>query len=228
MRDSSLTATRNVDNHHQSVVILLHGIGRTYRSMRPIEKALTQCGYKVVNLDYPSRKKNIQTLAKEIYPHIHPFNEESGPFIHFVTHSMGGLVVRQLLAQFSIANLGRIIMIAPPNQGSEIADFLKNNFLFKLYYGAAGQELCTTASKTHPKPFIKGDLGIIAGQSSFHPLCNFVLPAHHDGKVSVQSTKLTGMKDHIVIHANHTFIMRNKNVIQQIKYFLEHACFLHH
>lgn len=227
MRDSSLTATRNADNHHRSVVILLHGIGRTYRSMRTIEKELTQCGYKVVNIDYPSRKKNIQALANEVYPHIHPFNDETGLFIHFVTHSMGGLVVRQLLAQFSITNLGRVIMIAPPNQGSEIADFLKNNFLFKFYYGAAGQELCTFASKSHPNPFIKTDLGIIAGQSSFHPICNFIMPQSHDGKVSIESTKLTGMKDHIVIKANHTFIMHNKNVIQQIKYFLAHASFLH-
>lgn len=211
----------------KKMVILLHGIGRTPRSMRHLEKALVNLEYQVMNIGYDSRKKSISSLASDIYQHIQPFCNNKDYVLNFVTHSMGGLVTRQLLAHFNIHNVGRVVMLAPPNQGSEIADFLNNNFLYKLIYGPAGQELTTHTAKTKPFPNVSAQVGIIAGNRCIDPISYFILPSKHDGKVTIENTKLKGMSDHIVICASHSFIMHNKNVIYQVIYFLNQGKFEH-
>ncbi|MBN9287273.1 MAG: hypothetical protein BGO43_15380 [Gammaproteobacteria bacterium 39-13] len=207
-------------------VILLHGIARTSRSMKKLERTLFGAGFDVLNIDYPSRKYNIATLATHIYKQIDTY-QQNVTTLHFVTHSMGGLIVRELLSHYPLPNVGRIVMVAPPNHGSEVADFLKNNILFKLFYGPAGQELITAASHADIPTAIHYELGIIAGNKGFDPVCHFLLPKPHDGKVTVESTKYRLMKDHIILPAEHSFIMNYQQVIHQVKYFLQEGKFLH-
>jgi triacylglycerol lipase len=213
----------------QEEVILLHGLCRTSRSMMKMESALTEAGYKVRNVDYPSRTAPIQELADDaIGKAVADCQRDGATKINFVTHSMGGMLVRSYLARHSVASLGRLVMLAPPNQGSEIVDKLGWLFLFKWINGPAGIELGTdtnsTPNKLGPANF---PAGIIAGDRSINWINSLLIDGSDDGKVSVQRTKLAGMGDHLVIHATHPFIMRNREVIRQTIQFLRTGSFDH-
>ncbi len=223
-----MTKSLPTDTNDNNMVVLLHGIGRTYRSMRRLEKTLSTAGYQVLNIDYLSRKKTLSLLADDVYQQLHKYANQPGKTLHFVTHSMGGLVLRGLLAQYELKNVGRVVMLAPPNQGSQVADFLKDNIIYKLFYGPAGQELTTLAAKTNPMPKINFELGIIAGNRWLDPISYLILPEKHDGKVTIENTKLQGMTDHIVLAVNHNSIMSNKKVIHQVINFLNHGKFDHY
>lgn len=207
------------------MVILLHGISRTKKSMRYVEKALVKENYRVLNLDYPSRKKNLSALALEIYEQIQSFINQREITLDFISHSMGALVIRELLTHHQIDNLGRIVMIAPPNQGSEIADFLKDNIFYKKYFGPAGQQLTTQYAQSNIFHVGSREIGIIAGNQSIAPLAYFLLSELNDGRVTVEKTKLTGMKEHIIVSTNHTFIIANKKVIAHALNFLQYGTF---
>lgn len=208
-------------------VVLLHGIARTKRSMHALEKALLKENHHVVNIDYPSRKKSIPELAFIIFKELSKLSSENNGKLHFVAHSMGCLIVRELLAKYPFANIGNIVMLAPPNHGSEVADFLKDNILYKHIYGPAGAELTTYFSRENPFPNIQHTFGVIAGNQCLDPLSYFILPKGNDGKVTIESTQLEGMSDYIVLPCSHSFIMSNKAVIEQVKYFLRNGKFTH-
>jgi triacylglycerol lipase len=213
----------------QEEVILLHGLCRTSRSMAAMESALTEAGYKVRNVDYPSRSASIQKLADDAIGKAVGDCQRDGAWqINFVTHSLGGILVRSYLARHTIPSLGRVVMLAPPNQGSEVVDKLGGLFLFKWINGPAGNELGTdrssTPNKLGPANF---SVGIIAGDRSINWINSLLIPGHDDGKVSVQRTKLAGMCDHIVIHATHPFIMKNCETIRQTIQFLRAGRFDH-
>jgi triacylglycerol lipase len=206
----------------QEEVILLHGLCRTSRSMVTMEYALTEAGYKVRNVDYPSRTASVQKLADDaIGKAVSDCQRDGATKVDFVTHSLGGILVRSYLARHTIPSLGRVVMLAPPNQGSEVVDKLGWLFLFKWINGPAGNELGTdknsTPNKLGPANF---PVGIIAGDRSIDWINSLLIPGSDDGKVSVERTKLAGMSDHIVIHATHPFIMRNREVIRQTIHFL--------
>jgi hypothetical protein len=206
----------------QEDVILLHGLCRTSRSMRKMERALTEAGYNARNVNYPSRTASIQKLADDaIGKAVGDCERDGATKIHFVTHSMGGILVRSYLARHTIPSLGRVVMLAPPNQGSEIVDKLGWFFLFKIINGPAGNELGTGENSVpnilHATNF---PLGIIAGDRSINWINSALIPGRDDGKVSIARTKLAGMRDHIVVHATHPLIMRNREVIQQTLQFL--------
>jgi triacylglycerol lipase len=206
----------------QAEVILLHGLCRTSRSMMPMQRALTHAGYKVRNVDYPSRTASIQKLADDTIGRVvADCQQDSATKINFVTHSLGGILVRDYLTRHSIPELGRVVMLAPPNQGSEVVDKLGHLFLFKWINGPAGNELGTDATSTPNKLGLANfPVGIIAGDRSINWINSLLIPGSDDGKVSVQRTKLAGMSDHMVIHATHPFIMRNHEVIRQTTQFL--------
>jgi triacylglycerol lipase len=212
-------------------VILLHGLCRTSRSMTKLEHALTQAGYTVHNVDYPSRTAHIQKLADDaIGKAVADCREDGATRIDFVTHSMGGILVRSYLARHSMPDLGRVVMLAPPNQGSEVVDKLGGWFFFQWINGPAGNELGTdkdsTPNQLGPAHF---PLGVIAGDRTINWINSFtMIPGPDDGKVSIGRAKLTGMSDFRVIHTTHPFIARNNKVIRQTIAFLRTGKFNWH
>ncbi|MGM0452630.1 MAG: esterase/lipase family protein [Thermodesulfobacteriota bacterium] len=210
-------------------VILLHGLGRTERSMVDLAKSLSQSGYCTVNSGYPSMDKTVSAIAEQyLPPMIRQCRQAGVEKIHLVTHSLGGIVVRKFLQTHDLPAGSRIVMISPPNQGSRIVDVLKDNFLFEWIYGPAGQTLGTSPdSLPNSLAPVDAQIGVIAGNRSFNPLLSALVPGEDDGKVSVESAKLPEMQDFIVVEATHTFIMSDDEVIRQVKHFLARGRFSH-
>lgn len=206
-------------------VILLHGLARTSRSMNKLANALTTAGFSVDNCQYPSRQLTIEAHAQNVI--IAALNRlPACDKIHFVTHSLGGIVLRYYLSQHTLAQLGRVVMLAPPNQGSEVVDNLKHWWLFRWFNGPAGQQLGTKESAiTRQLPSADYELGIIAGSRSINCYLSTFLPNPNDGKVSVEATKLMGMTDHLTLPVSHSFMMRNKTVIEQTLLFIKNGQF---
>jgi len=208
-------------------VILLHGLARTARSMRAMQRALEERGYRVVNEGYPSRSAKVEALAVDAIESALAACA-GAPRIHFVTHSLGGILVRYYLANHVIENLGRVVMLGPPNRGSEVVDKLGWLPGYYLLNGEAGYQLGTGAdsvpNRLGPANF---DVGIIAGTRSINLYLSTLIPGANDGKVSVGHTRLEGMNDHIVLPVTHSLMMRNRRVIAQVIHYLEHGRFDH-
>ncbi|MAZ87512.1 MAG: alpha/beta hydrolase [Cellvibrionaceae bacterium] len=208
-------------------VILLHGLARSHRSMSPLEKALREQGYQVVNSEYDSLAAPIETLALTAIDQAVAECPTAASPIHFVTHSLGGILVRQYAQLKPSAAIGRVVMLGPPNQGSELVDQFAKLPGFDRLNGFAGRQLGTTADSTpNQLPAVNFELGVIAGSKSINPLLSYFLPGKDDGKVSIGSTKLDGMKEHLVLPTTHTFMMRNSQVIAQVNHFLSKGEFL--
>lgn len=207
-------------------VIILHGIARTSASMEKLEKAFTQEGYAVLNIDYPSRGATIEVLAEKIHEKIAAFATDKSRKIHFIGYSMGCIVTRAYLAKHRPKNLGRAVMLAPPSKGSEVADFLEDMTIYQSIYGPGGQQLGTARNFDRMYGKIDYETGIIAGDRSIDPISSlFILKGPDDGKITVENTKAAGMKDHIVIHASHTFIMKDREAIVQALHFIKNGKF---
>src|ERR1035438_7551415 len=212
---------------NQEYVILLHGLCRTSRSMLPMERALSKTGYHVLNVGYPSRTASVEKLSDDAIGRAVTDCQQAGATkIHFVTHSLGGILVRSYLSRHAIPSLGRVVMLGPPNQGSEVVDKLGSWWAFKKLNGPAGNELGTDGNSTPdqlgPAHFC---VGVIAGYRSINWINSLLIPGRDDGKVSVERTKLAGMADHIVIHSAHPFLMRNRTAIRQTIHFLRNGMF---
>ncbi len=207
-------------------VLLIHGLARTSGSMKKLVEPFEQLGHQVVNVNYPSRKKPIEELSTLAVKELGYNHCATGSTVHIVTHSLGGILARYYLAQHELEQLGRVVMLAPPNQGSEVVDNLRNVPGFKLMNGRAGLQIGTDANSI-PKSLgpVDFDLGVIAGTRTFNPLLSRFLPNPDDGKVSVASTRVEGMRDHIVLPVTHTFMMRSKTVIEQTLQFIENGHF---
>ncbi|HXC50629.1 MAG TPA: alpha/beta fold hydrolase [Candidatus Limnocylindrales bacterium] len=212
-----------------SQVVLLHGLLRSSSSMSRLADSLAARGFNVCNVSYPSRMHSIEVLARDyVAPAVERCFPGSTAPVDFVTHSMGGIVVRQLASTHAIGSFGRVVMLAPPNHGSELVDEFGSWWLFRRINGPAGNELGTTAAsvpmKLGPAPF---EVGIITGDRTTNLVLSAFIPGRNDGKVSVASARLDGMKDFLVIPVSHTFIMRNTKVIDQTIRFLETGVFDH-
>ncbi len=210
----------------QDTVILLHGIGRTSRSMAFMARALAKNGFAPLGITYPSRRHGIPTLSDYLEKRLDDEGAWQPPGkVHFVTHSMGGLLVRHFLetrkVRLPVDSIGRVVMLGPPNGGSEVADQLHKLPPYKWFYGPAGQELTTDArSRNQALPYY--EIGVIAGSRGWpYFVANHMVPAPHDGRVSVAKTKLIGMKDHIALPATHSFIAWNPSVHRQTCHFLK-------
>jgi triacylglycerol lipase len=210
-------------------LVLLHGLGRTAVSMKGLEWYFQSRGFRVINVNYPSAGGSIEHLAdrylddaltKEI--------ADQTVKVHFVTHSLGGILLRQYLSNHTLTNLGQVVMLAPPNQGSELADYLKSRGPGRWILGRSGQQLGTTDSDV-PKRLgpVHFDLGVIAGDRSLNPWFSRIIPGPDDGKVSVENTKVEGMKDFRVVHSSHTWLMWRRQTVRQIEHFLAQGRFDH-
>lgn len=207
--------------------MLLHGLGRTPLSMKRLEWTLEKENYRVVNAGYPSTRVSIQDAADRWLGEIlRERTTDPTVKIHFVTHSLGGIILRQYLSEHQIQNLGRVVMLAPPNRGSELADRLKNDCLYRLATGPAGQQLGTfNSSIPNQLGPIDFELGVIAGDRSLNPLFSRWIPGPDDGKVSVRSTRLPGMQDFLVVHQSHTWMAWSRKVSAAVAQFLRSGSF---
>ena len=209
-------------------VILLHGLIRSASSMNPMQRALDEAGYITANIDYPSRDLTVEELA--------PIAVGAGleacraaadvERIHFVTHSLGGILVRQFLSTGESPELGRVVMIGPPNQGSAAVDELGGVPGFDWLNGPAGRQLGkgddSVPLQLGPADF---ELGVIAGNRTIDPLTSAVLDNPDDGRVSVEDTRLDGMADFVVVEHSHAFMMRMRKTIELTVNFLQTGSF---
>lgn len=209
-------------------VVLLHGIGHDSGDMHALGKFLSAAGYRAVAISYPSTRLPIETLGDEYLPlRLEKLVPDDGRAVHFVTHSMGGIVLRRMLATQKLPRLGRAVLIAPPNHGSPVADFLRRELLYEWYFGPAGQQLGTGADSVPlALPPADFDVGVIAGRVSLDPWFDPLLEGPHDGKIAVAATRLAGMRDFVVVPYGHTFIHRCRAVHELALNFLRSGCFL--
>lgn len=201
-------------------VVLLHALAGTWVSLLYLEYLLRKAGFETFNIGYPSTRRPIEDLASHVASRL-PKGERT---LHFITHSMGGIVLRQLIRDNPLPNLGRVVMFAPPNQGSQLASRIRRNWWFRTVFGPAGRQLGNESdsipNRLGPVDF---QLGVIAGT---FPIGRLV-KGPGDGRVTVGETKVEGMSDFIEVPASHTFIIFNRTAIDQALYFLLHGRFSH-
>lgn len=209
-------------------VVLLHGLARTSSSFDAMQEALEEDGYLTANIDYPSREHEIAVLADiavgeglavcRAGEHVEK--------IHFVTHSLGGILVRQYLSTQTVDELGRVVMLGPPNQGSNAVDGLVDVPGFDWINGPAGHQLgkgeASVPLALGPVDF---ELGVIAGNRTIDPITSAVLVDPDDGRVSVEDTKIEGMDDFVIVEHSHAFMMRMQQPIELTKKFLRTGSF---
>jgi len=210
-------------------IVLLHGMARTAKSMRPLARYFRRVSYRVVNVDYPSGEHKLIKLAQmAVGTGVAKCNKLGARKIHVITHSLGGILLRQYLSTNNVPNLGRVVMLAPPNHGSEVVDEFGYVPGFLWLNGPVGRQLNTDVNSPPralgPANF---EVGIIAGTSSINPILSTLLPNPDDGKVSVYSARLTGMCAFLTLPVSHPFIMRNKIVMFQSLRFLRTGRFTH-
>ena len=185
--------------------------------MRPLQQRLSEAGYQVHNLGYASTRSAPEKLVGQVGEAVERRCSGASK-LHFVTHSLGGILARAYLSREPSQRAGRVVMLAPPNRGSEVVDRLGN--LIRLL-GPTAQELGTAPdSLPNRLPSPDFELGVIAGTGSLHPFADGVLEGAHDGTVRVESTRLEGMSDFLALPVSHTFIMRSPEVARQVLCFL--------
>ncbi|MCD6023489.1 MAG: alpha/beta hydrolase [Fibrobacteria bacterium] len=195
--------------------------------MEEMEDELKPAGFRVCNVDYPSRKHPIDTLVERfVLPEIRRCFPEDTLAKNFVTHSLGGILVRRLAELHPEFKIGRVVMLSPPNQGSEVVDKLGGSWWFKSFNGPAGRQLGTDSNSVPlrlPPPSF--EFGVLAATRSIDPLSSWLIPGDDDGKVSLKRMKLPGMKDYRKVAASHALIMKDNEAIRSAIRFLRNGSF---
>ncbi|MBI4357192.1 MAG: alpha/beta fold hydrolase [Gammaproteobacteria bacterium] len=215
-----------MSSNNSECVVLLHGLAMPTATFRPLEQFLKRGGYQTFNLPYPSRQYPIATLATQyVAPKLREVSQKATK-IHVVTHSLGGIVIRFLMQETDIPPLERVIMLAPPHQGSQMADWLSQSSFMRWFLGPVLAEL-TTAPDAFVNQLgpVKGDVGILIGNRSLIPFSGYIFHAPNDGLVRVDHAKVEGMKDFRVYPTTHATIVFNGDIWKQIAYFLKQGCF---
>lgn len=211
----------------RDTIVLVHGLGRTPRSLWLLALFARQRGYDVIAWGYPSRRGTIAAHAGALDHELSETLRALPGRVHFVTHSLGGLLLRAYLGAVTLPTLGRVVMLAPPNQGSEVADRLQRWRAFQWITGPVLQELGTSAEGAAARlPMIDAEVGIIAGDRCVNPVFGRWIGSPNDGKVAVNSTRLPGMRDHVIVRSGHTLLPWRSLVIRQVFAFLETGRFV--
>lgn len=207
-------------------VIVTHGLGRTPASMAILAHRLEDAGFRVVRFGYPSRSEPIAALVERLQDAVARCCGDDPGRVHFVTHSMGGVLVHSFLAGRPEPHEGRVVMLSPPSQGSEIVDAFADSDLIRSFLGPAGSRLGTSpdgiASQLGPVRF---RLGIITGSRSMNPIGSWLIPGPDDGTVGVDRAHVEGASSFLVLPATHTFIMNRRDVAEEVVHFLRHGRF---
>lgn len=219
--------TAGLSSPPPEAVILLHGLARSARPMEKLARAARDAGYVPFNRGYPSTTATVRALVDA---HLAPLVREAlaagAPRVHFIGHSMGGILIRQYLAAYELPQVGRVVMIGTPNRGSELVDRLGRLAPFGWINGPAGHELGTGPdSLPNRLPPATYEAGIIAGTRSYNPAYSAMIRGPNDGKVSVERAQLDGMRDLLVLPVNHTFMMGDAVVVRQSIHFLREGRF---
>lgn len=220
---TELYATENIEE----CVVVLHGANRSWRAMRPLAEAIQAGGYMTVNVDYPSRAGTVDELVPlAVDLGLEECRATGASRIHFVTHSLGGILLRYAHEQEPIEDLGRVVMLAPPNTGSEIVDKTRDIPGSSMLAGEALMQLGTDGDSVPAQlgP-VNFELGVIAGTGTMNPLLSSMLPDPDDGKVSVARTRIDGMTDFLVVEDNHHFMLTDDIVIRNTLLFLRTGAF---
>lgn len=207
-------------------VVLLHGMGRTRLYMGGLEEDLEQAGYLVVNESIPSRRRPIEALAPLVDAFVARCRARGATRIHFVTHSLGGIVVRYYLRDHALPDAGRFVMLGPPNRGSEVTDKYRDSWWYRLSTGPAGQQIGTEVgsvpNQLGPAPI---EAAVIAGTRASNPAFDELFGGPNDGKVSVARTRMPGLADFLQVDASHYYLTRSAEVMKQVRAFLAHGRF---
>ncbi len=207
-------------------VIVVHGLGRTSASMTILVSRLKNAGFRVISFGYPSTSEPMEALVDRLQAEVGQCCEAEAGTVHFVTHSMGGVLVRSYLDRQPEAHEGRVVMLSPPNQGSEIIDAFADSPLLQRIVGPAGSSLGTdSAGISSQLGPVRFDLGIVTGDRSMNPLGSWLIPGPDDGKVSVDRARVEGATDFMVVPATHTFIMNRRDVAEEVVHFLRRGRF---
>ena len=199
-------------------VVLLHGLGLCALHMKKIEFILDKEGYDVINIDYSSRKYDINQSTELIEERLKVIRLEIYTKVHFIGHSLGSILIRNMLSRSRLSNQGMVIALAPPNCGSLLADRLSTIKLFRWFFGPAAVQLSTDSSFLQTLKHIPTDYYVIAGAKSKGTLFGHWFEETNDGTVSLKSTKVSGMKseNHSVHTATHIGMLYNKSVVEEI------------
>lgn len=215
----------NSASSQNEAVVLLHGLGRGKSIMTPLKERLETAGYATAVADYKSIGRTPEEIIADVSQQITSFRSDSIRIIHFVGHSLGGLLIRAYLDSIKVPNLGRVVLIGSPSKGTPIVDYFRDSWILKLA-GPAASSLGTD-EKSFPRtlsaPYYP--IGIIAGISSAFNNDGFI-PGEDDGIVPVESTKIEGMTDFISVQVSHSSMPRSEEVGNQVIAFLQRGRFL--
>lgn len=210
------------------LVVLLHGLARGPSSMSSLEEAFKKDGYRVLNLDYPTSKHQMEKLTNDyLHQALLNNNAPAATKLHFVGHSMGGIIARHYIAKYKPDNLGRVVTLGTAHRGSELADSVNNFGLMRKIFGRALEQLAPDSEfMQNLSTEINYELGVIAGNFSLNPVTSLLMvPGSDDGTVSIESTKIRGMKEHVVIKSAHGFLPKNKEAIEYSLNFIKYGSF---
>ncbi len=221
---SYIFAENNMENG--DYIIMVHGLGRSKFSMLEPSMFFRNKGYQVITFDYPSTEYKVQVLAEKYLKEAINKCKDKNKEIHFLTHSLGGIIVRYYLNKNDVENIGRVVMLSPPNNGSELVDIIGDFPSFRWRSGPAMQQL-KTDNDSLPNLLgpVKFETGIITGNRSYSIFASLMLSGKDDGKVSVESAKVENMKDFLIVNRTHTFIMNSDIVLKQAYNFIKYGRF---
>lgn len=207
--------------------VLLHGLWRTELSMKGLQWELEEAGYTVANVTYPSLSYPIEELAlMAVEEGLEECWAQGLQHIHFVTHSLGGILLRQYLTGRDIPGLHRVVMLGPPNQGSQAADYVYSLEILQPFMPMAVEQL-GTGEQSVPLRLgpVSFELGIIAGTVNRREGLPGVPQGASDGTVAAAETVVPGMLDYLELPVTHSFMMWNDTVLRQVLHFLRYGTF---